>query len=105
MIYVTHDQIEAMSMGDRIVVMKSGIVQQVDTPLTIYNKPANRFVASFIGSPTMNFFGGRLTPANGLTFESTEKFLQVPLQPADAARLASHSGAEITLGIRPEHVM
>src|SRR6267143_2033056 len=56
MIYVTHDQIEAMSMGDRIVVMNTGIIQQVDTPLSIYNEPANRFVAGFIGSPTMNFF-------------------------------------------------
>ena len=58
MIYVTHDQIEAMSMGDRIVVMRDGVVQQVDTPLTIYHHPANKFVAGFIGSPTMNFISG-----------------------------------------------
>ena len=62
MIYVTHDQIEAMTMGDRIVVMKDGWIQQVDTPLNIYNHPANQFVAGFIGSPPMNFFAGRVVP-------------------------------------------
>src|SRR5229473_272935 len=61
MIYVTHDQIEAMSMGDRIVVMNKGTVQQMDSPLTIYNKPANKFVAGFIGSPTMNFLEGKIS--------------------------------------------
>src|SRR5437870_8088284 len=79
MIYVTHDQIEAMSMGDRIVVMKEGIVQQIDTPLSIYNEPANRFVAGFIGSPTMNFFEGRLTDTGGITFASAEGNLSLPL--------------------------
>lgn len=64
MIYVTHDQIEAMTMGDRIVVMKDGWIQQVDTPLNIYNHPANQFVAGFIGSPPMNFFAGRVVRQN-----------------------------------------
>lgn len=104
MIYVTHDQIEAMSMGDRIVVMKDGVVQQVDTPLTIYTKPANKFVASFIGSPTMNFFGGTLLGGNEAVFESTDKQLRVPLQMTDRSRLANRLNSEITLGIRPEHI-
>src|SRR5271169_4918155 len=81
MIYVTHDQIEAMSMGDRIVVMKDGIVQQVDAPLTIYNKPANRFVAGFIGSPTMNFFTGRVRMNGGTMFESADGLLKLSLLP------------------------
>ncbi len=105
MIYVTHDQIEAMSMGDRIVVMKDGIVQQVDAPLTIYNKPANRFVAGFIGSPTMNFFTGRLRMNGGTTFESTDGLLKLPLLPEDAKRLTSDGQRDIVLGIRPEHIV
>src|SRR6186713_2706379 len=69
-IYVTHDQEEAMTLGDRIVVMKDGVIQQADTPLNTYNFPANRFVAGFIGMPPMNFFEGRLSPADGkLMFE------------------------------------
>ena len=104
MIYVTHDQIEAMSMGDRIVVMKDGIVQQVDAPLTIYNKPANRFVAGFIGSPTMNFFTGSLRVNGGTTFESTDGLFKLPLLPEDAKRLSSNGKGDIVLGIRPEHI-
>ncbi len=104
MIYVTHDQIEAMSMGDRIVVMKSGIVQQVDSPLTIYNKPANKFVASFIGSPTMNFFNGRLIDGGVMTFQLNGGAFTMPLVPQDAKRLAPRSNCEVTLGIRPEHI-
>jgi multiple sugar transport system ATP-binding protein len=103
MIYVTHDQIEAMSMGDRIVVMKDGIVQQVDAPLTIYNTPANRFVAGFIGSPTMNFFAGRIT--EGLAFESDDRNLAIKILPADHARLRQHAGKAVALGIRPEHLL
>ena len=104
MIYVTHDQVEAMSMGDRIVVMEKGFVQQVDTPLTIYNKPANRFVAGFIGSPTMNFFEGRLTDGNGMNFEQQGGNLQLPVAPPASSRLAPYKNADITLGIRPEHI-
>ncbi len=103
MIYVTHDQIEAMSMGDRIVVMKDGIVQQVDTPLAIYNKPANQFVAGFIGSPTMNFFNGTLSTDQGLTFEGDG--IRLPLQDTDRSRLASHASQPIVLGVRPEHIL
>jgi len=104
MIYVTHDQIEAMSMGDRIVVMKDGVVQQIDSPLKIYNKPINRFVAGFIGSPTMNFFNGRLTSENPLLFEMPGGGLSLRLQEEDSKRLAERSGAGVILGIRPEHI-
>ena len=66
MIYVTHDQIEALTLADRIAVMKDGIIQQLDTPHNIYTKPANRFVASFVGSPAMNFLSGRIRTAGGI---------------------------------------
>jgi multiple sugar transport system ATP-binding protein len=103
MIYVTHDQIEAMSMGDRIVVMKDGIVQQVEAPLAIYNTPANRFVAGFIGSPTMNFFAGRIT--GGTAFASDDGQITIPIHTNDQQRLRQHSNKAVTLGIRPEHLM
>ena len=70
MIYVTHDQTEAMTMGDRIVIMKDGIINQVDTPLNLYNNPVNQFVAGFIGSPAMNFLSGTISEKNGLMFTS-----------------------------------
>lgn len=104
MIYVTHDQIEAMSMGDRIVVIKGGIVQQIDTPLNIYNRPANQFVAGFIGSPTMNFFNGRVVNSHGLVFEDDAGYLKLPIRPKDHSRLTSYVHKELTLGIRPEHI-
>jgi multiple sugar transport system ATP-binding protein len=104
MIYVTHDQIEAMSMGDRIVVMNKGIVQQMDEPLAIYNKPANRFVAGFIGSPTMNFVEGKITNDGRLMFQAQAGDLKLPLPPKYAARLASRTSQKTTLGIRPEHI-
>lgn len=100
MIYVTHDQVEAMSMGDRIVVMHNGIIQQVDTPLTIYNHPANQFVAGFIGSPTMNFFTGRILDGDGMRFQNAASTLTVPL-PAGKSVAANQ---EVVLGIRPEHI-
>ncbi len=104
MIYVTHDQIEAMSMGSRIVVMKDGIVQQVDTPLTIYNSPANQFVAGFIGSPTMNFFSGKIVKKEGLMFVRDEGMLTLLLD--DKARAGSNLPVDqpVVLGIRPEHI-
>jgi multiple sugar transport system ATP-binding protein len=104
MIYVTHDQIEAMSMGDRIVVMRDGVVQQVDTPLAIYNKPANRFVAGFIGSPTMNFFPGAFAPDDGIVFrqEGTPVALTMPRETVDRLRARTTHG--LVLGIRPEHI-
>lgn len=103
MIYVTHDQVEAMTMGDRIVVMKDGVVQQIDPPLALYNNPRNRFVAGFIGSPPMNFMEGRLGGEGGqLIFDEGNLQLAIPASMSD--KLKSHAGGPITLGIRPEDV-
>jgi len=104
MIYVTHDQIEAMSMGDRIVVMKDGIVQQVDTPLNIYHRPTNKFVAGFIGSPTMNFMTGVLEMDGRLAFRQLGSDLTLLLPPTQKPRLKSYVHSQISLGIRPEHI-
>ncbi len=104
MIYVTHDQIEAMSMGDRIVVMRDGVVQQVDTPLTIYHHPINKFVAGFIGSPTMNFISGQLQRNGTMSFRQDGVNLELPLAPAIADRLKDVAAGPVTLGIRPEHI-
>jgi multiple sugar transport system ATP-binding protein len=94
-IYVTHDQVEAMTLGDRVVVMKDGHVQQVGEPLELYGKPANKFVASFIGSPAMNFVDVSIS-GDGVWAETEGIRLQVP------GRLRSHGGRRLTLGIRPE---
>jgi len=104
MIYVTHDQIEAMSMGDRIVVMNNGIIQQIDSPLSIYNKPANLFVAGFIGTPTMNFFEGRIAGDDAPAFIMSEGGPALSLPERERGRFAPHSGKQLTLGIRPEHI-
>jgi multiple sugar transport system ATP-binding protein len=104
MIYVTHDQIEAMSMGDRIVVMKDGVVQQVNSPLTIYNKPANKFVAGFIGSPTMNFFDGLLKKNGTLEFDHASKQFSLPIDVQQHPTLSSLANHEVVLGVRPEHI-
>ena len=101
MIYVTHDQVEAMTMGDRIVVMKDGVVQQVAPPLDIYHRPANRFVAGFIGSPPMNFFEGRIEARGGaLYYADTHRNLR--LEESHAHALAAQVGREVVIGIRPE---
>ena len=100
-IYVTHDQVEAMTLGDRVVVMKDGWIQQVGEPLELYGKPTNRFVAGFIGSPAMNFAEVTITEASGaLTAESSGFRVLVP--PARAGNLKAHKGQRVTLGIRPE---
>jgi multiple sugar transport system ATP-binding protein len=104
MIYVTHDQTEAMTMGDRIVVMKDGIIHQNDTPLNLYNHPANKFVAGFIGSPSMNFIEGKLFPENGLTFKSKGNYLSLKLNESPGERLRNYSGKSLWLGIRPEDI-
>lgn len=104
MIYVTHDQVEAMTMGDRIAVMKDGVLQQVDEPLTIYDAPANRFVAGFIGSPPMNFFTGTLQrEAGGVHFQAESGF-RLRLDSSQAALLEEVGNETIVLGIRPEHI-
>ncbi|AZZ45100.1 MAG: ABC transporter ATP-binding protein [Pseudomonadales bacterium] len=103
-VYVTHDQIEAMTLGDKVAVMKDGIVQQFGTPKDIYNNPANLFVASFIGSPPMNFIPLRLTrQADGwrALLESGQDRCELPLNLADGQSL---EGREVILGIRPEQI-
>ena len=100
-IYVTHDQVEAMTLGDRVVVMKDGVVQQVGEPLDLYHSPATRFVAGFIGSPGMNFAKVRVTDEGGGLRVASEG-LDLPLPPEHAARLGPYAGREVTLGMRPE---
>jgi len=103
MIYVTHDQVEAMTMGDRIVVMKDGLIQQVAQPLDLYDHPVNQFVAGFIGSPPMNFFRGRVEQkGGGLWF--VEQSFSVRVDEAKAARLSGLVGKEVVFGIRPEDI-
>jgi multiple sugar transport system ATP-binding protein len=100
-IYVTHDQVEAMTLGDRVVVMKDGWVQQVGGPMELYDNPANKFVAGFIGSPAMNFAKVRIVGQNGAAWAENEGLrIQVPGHLRD--RVAGHAGQEATLGIRPE---
>jgi multiple sugar transport system ATP-binding protein len=103
MIYVTHDQVEAMTMGSKIVVMNEGIVQQVDTPLNVYNNPVNVFVAGFIGSPAMNFITGELSSkGEELYFRSESVIFQIP--PFIAPKLMVHKNKKIIFGIRPEDI-
>jgi len=102
-IYVTHDQVEAMTMGSRIVVMKDGVAHQVADPLSIYQRPVDQFVAGFIGSPAMNFVEGKLVPANGgLAFEGGG--FSGSLSDAAASTLSEHGGRDVVLGIRPEDI-
>jgi multiple sugar transport system ATP-binding protein len=105
MIYVTHDQTEAMTMGDRIVVMSDGRVQQIGEPLTLYRHPANAFVAGFIGSPAMNMLPGTLVQGDGgPRFQGADDGLSLRL-PAEAATVTrAGSGRGILLGVRPEHL-
>ena len=98
-VYVTHDQVEAMTMGDRIAVMKEGVLQQLDSPEGLHARPANMFVAGFIGSPAMNFFPAKLVQENGGAFADTG-FIRGPL--GTAARGAK--GQELVVGIRPEDI-
>jgi multiple sugar transport system ATP-binding protein len=108
MVYVTHDQVEAMTMGDRICVMKDGNIMQVDEPLEIYNHPRNLFVAGFIGSPPMNFFRGRLQASGGrvVFVEDNAKGapLTVALDEALAGRSKGHMDKPVVFGIRPEAI-
>ena len=103
MIYVTHDQVEAMTMGDRITVMRSGRIMQVDTPLNLYHYPANKFVAGFIGSPTMNLVDGELKEENGKIYFSLDGTL-IEILGEKANKLKSHIGKKVTFGIRPESI-
>ncbi|MDE0736845.1 MAG: sn-glycerol-3-phosphate ABC transporter ATP-binding protein UgpC [Pirellulaceae bacterium] len=103
MIYVTHDQVEAMTMGDRIAVMNEGNIQQFATPREIYAAPANRFVAEFIGSPPMNLLEGTLVADGKKTYFETGKF-RVLVPSVRARRLHDRLDRKITLGVRPEHL-
>lgn len=102
-IYVTHDQTEAMTMGDKIVVMKDGIVQQIATPLNLYNLPNNKFVAGFIGSPPMNFVRGKVIKENAVKFVVNQEIqFIIPNKYHDALKQKLYK--EITMGIRPEDI-
>jgi multiple sugar transport system ATP-binding protein len=106
MIYVTHDQVEAMTMGDRIVVMNGGVVQQTDTPLALYNAPANLFVAGFLGSPPMNFINGTLKEEREMLLFSEIQggTMQIRLPMAGREGAREWIGRPILLGIRPEDI-
>jgi multiple sugar transport system ATP-binding protein len=96
MIYVTHDQVEAMTMADRIVVLRAGRVEQVDTPLALYNRPANLFVAGFIGAPSMNLIGAQALGSGRIRLEGGPE-LDLPGLPLPAS-------GSLTLGLRPQHL-
>ena len=102
-IYVTHDQTEAMTMGDKIVVMKDGIVQQIATPLNLYNLPNNKFVAGFIGSPPMNFVRGKIIKEDTIKFVVSEE-IKLTIPSKFNSVLSKQLGKEITMGIRPEDI-
>jgi len=102
-IYVTHDQVEAMTMGNRIVVMSKGLMQQCDSPMNLYNNPANKFVAGFIGSPAMNFLPAKIvTGGNDVLVDMGEFKLALPEKFAVIAK--GMVGKDVTFGIRPEHI-
>ena len=114
-IYVTHDQIEAMTMGDRIVVMKDGYIQQIDSPLNLYENPVNKFVAGFIGTPQMNFIDAKLIMMNGKftvefgsedtkTSRGRKFYVEVPSAKADPEVLNYYVDKDIVLGVRPESI-
>src|SRR6185312_5077697 len=97
MIYVTHDQIEAMTLADRIAVMKGGVIQQLDAPQTIYNRPVNRFVAGFLGSPAMNFLDGQVEAGTDMAFKAGD--VSIPLDRYAFDKTGSGGGAGV-FGIR-----
>ncbi|MBO5415921.1 MAG: sn-glycerol-3-phosphate ABC transporter ATP-binding protein UgpC [Clostridia bacterium] len=102
-VYVTHDQVEAMTMATRIVVMKDGLIQQVDTPQNLYDSPCNIFVAGFIGTPQMNFMNGTLTKkGDDVYFNFEGVSLKLPKDKAEAPELAEYIGKEVVAGLRPE---
>jgi multiple sugar transport system ATP-binding protein len=103
MIYVTHDQEEAMTLADRLAVMKNGRIRQCGSPLEVYHRPADRFVAGFVGTPPMNFLVGRLA-AQGSEVLFADGPVQIQLLPEQAARLGAYAGKDVVLGVRPEAV-
>ncbi|MBQ1441458.1 MAG: sn-glycerol-3-phosphate ABC transporter ATP-binding protein UgpC [Clostridia bacterium] len=104
-IYVTHDQTEAMTLGDKIVVMKDGIIQQVNTPQFLYDKPCNMFVAGFIGSPQMNFIDVKLEKRGDHVYALFGNYaIKLPISKNSKGQLEEYIGKEVVLGVRPEHV-
>jgi len=102
-IYVTHDQVEAMTMGDRICIMHDGVIQQVAEPMEVYDRPVNRFVAGFLGTPPMNFLEGKLIDTNGhLGFVVGD--VQIDLSDSMRGKLDLYVNKEVVLGVRPEHL-
>lgn len=104
MIYVTHDQVEALTMGDRICVMNRGSIMQVDTPMNLYHKPVNKFVAEFIGSPTMNMLEGKLIKSEqgNISVEINEQVFELSQEKQELVK--DYIGKDIYLGLRPEHI-
>ncbi len=104
-VYVTHDQVEAMTMATRIVVMKDGLIQQVDTPQKLYDYPCNIFVAGFLGTPQMNFINGKLVKRDGgVYFDFQNVSLKLPEDKANAEELKDYIGQEVVIGLRPEAI-
>ena len=104
-VYVTHDQTEAMSLGTRIAIMNHGVIQQNDTPENIYNKPSNTFVADFIGSPSMNLIKGTLKENSGeISFTASGSNIEIPIKDYEFVNKANLNNKEVFFGIRPEHI-
>ncbi len=104
MVYVTHDQVEAMTLADRVVVMKDGIIEQMADPITLYEQPANTFVAGFIGAPSMNFLPAQLEQGGDGLVVVLEDGSRLPVPASRQERYARHAGQSVIFGIRPEHV-
>ncbi len=104
-VYVTHDQIEAMTLADRVVVMNAGRIEQIGTPDEVYHRPVTRFVAGFIGSPAMNFLSCRLVEKNGGLTINLSDTLSLPVPAERVARYRSHLGEELIFGLRPEDII
>jgi multiple sugar transport system ATP-binding protein len=103
-VFVTHDQVEAMTLGDRVVIMRDGRIQQIGTPLQVYGKPANKFVAGFIGAPAMNFIDVMVHSETGATSVEAAG-LRLTVSAADARGLAARNGRRVIMGVRPEHLV
>jgi multiple sugar transport system ATP-binding protein len=103
MIYVTHDQVEALTLGDRIVVMRDGMIQQVADPVNLYENPTNKFVAGFIGSPPMNFLTGKITSQSG-DFFFMDRGIKLRLLPQHHSKIAPYRDRDVIFGIRPEDI-
>jgi len=102
-VFVTHDQVEAMTLGDRVVIMRDGRIQQIGTPLQVYGKPANKFVAGFIGAPAMNFLDVTVRADAGATSVEAAG-IKLAMGAADARALAPYNGRPVIMGVRPEHL-